>query len=124
MRTTYLSDAKIKLANALDNKDTLTCENWIEVAESVLNDIRMTTLFARNTTPKGLFFTTNMSEGQVRETAQFKRIAALAAGEGCTLNVTPDLYKYIRWILKRENITARYRTIKLGDDLLSVSRIA
>ena len=65
-----------------------------------------------------------MSEGQVRETAQFERIAALAAGEGCTLNVTPDLYKYIRWILKRENITARYRTIKLGDDLLSVSRIA
>ena len=33
MRTTYLSDAKIKLANALDNKDTLTCENWIEVVE-------------------------------------------------------------------------------------------
>lgn len=124
MRTTYLSDAKKKLANALENKDTLTREQWIEVVESVLNDIRMTALFARNTTPKGFLFTTNMSESQVRETPQFKRLAALEPTEGCTLTVAPDLYKYIRWILKRENITARYRTIKLGNDVLSVSRIA
>jgi hypothetical protein len=94
------------------------------MTEAVFQDIKMTSLFARNTSSKGFLATTNMSEDQVRETEQFKRIAALASGEGCTLTVEPDLYKYIRWIVKRDIPVARFRTIKLGDNLISVSRIA
>ena len=124
MRTSYITDAKNKLASAIDNSETITKEELLDVVNSVLEDIRMTALFARNTTPKGFLATTNMSESQVRETEQFKRIESLSAGTGCTLSVEPDLYKYIRWIVKRDNPIARFRTIKLGDNLISVSRIA
>lgn len=124
MRTSYITDAKNRLAEALENKDTMSHEAWVAMAEAVFQDIKMTSLFARNTTTKGFLYTTHMSEDQVRETPQFKRIAALGSGEGCTLTIAPDLYKYIRWIVKRDNPVARFRTIKLGDDLISVSRIA
>ena len=124
MRTSYITDAKNRLAEALENKDTMTQEAWVAMAEAVFQDIKMTSLFARNTGTKGFLATTNMSEDQVRETEQFKRIADLMAGEGCTLTVEPDLYKYIRWIVKRDNPVSRFRTIKLGNNLISVSRIA
>ena len=124
MRTSYLTDAKNKLSEALENKDKMTQEGWVAMTEAVFNDIKMTSLFARNTDSKGFLASTNMSEDQVRETDQFKRIAGLAAGEGCTLTIEPDLYRYIRWIAKRDTPIARFRTIKLGDNLISVSRIA
>lgn len=124
MRTIYITDAKNKLAEAFEKKDTMSKEDWIAVAESVYEDIKMTSLFARNTDSKSFLASTNMSEDQVRETEQFKRIADLMAGEGCTLMIEPDLYKYIRWIVKRDNPVARLRTIKLGDNLISISRIA
>lgn len=124
MRTSYITDAKNKLANAIDKKETITKEELLEVVKDVFEDIRMTALFARNTTPKGFLFSTNMSEEQVREMEQFQRIAGLSAGTGCTVTVEPDLYKYIRWIAKRDNPMARFRTIKLSDNVISVSRIA
>lgn len=124
MRTSYITDAKNRLSEALENKDKMTQDDWVAMTEAVFQDIKMTSLFARNTSSKGFLVTTNMNEDQVRETEQFKRIAALASGEGCTLTVEPDLYKYIRWIVKRDIPVARFRTIKLGDNLISVSRIA
>lgn len=123
MRTSYLTKAKDLLVDALEKKDTLTTEEWTATAEEVLNNVRMTMLFARNSSSRGFLSTTNMSEAQVVETEQYKRLASLQSGEGCTLNITPDLYKYIRWIIKRDDPVVRLRTIKIGDNIISVSRI-
>lgn len=123
MRTKYVTHAKDTLAKALDNADKLTTDEWVAVAKDVLEDIRNTLLFARNNTSKGFLYSTTMSEEQVRETDEFKVLDSLSAGQGCTVNITPDLYRYIRWIIKRDNPLVRLRTIKLGDNILSVSRI-
>ena len=123
MRTSFLSKAKDTLAEALNSERELTAEEWKEIAKETLQHISNTLLFARNATSKGFLSTTNMTEEQIRETEQFKRIAALEAGEGCTLNIRRDLYRFIRWVIKRDNPIARFRTIKLSNDIISVSRI-
>lgn len=123
MRTSYLSQAKKTLAKALDSTTELTAEEWREVAEDVMQNISNTLLFARNATSKGFLSTTNMSEEQIRETDAFKRIAALKPGEGCTLTITPDVYRFVRWVVKRDNPAVRFRTIKLSPEILSVSRV-
>lgn len=123
MRTSFLSQAKNKLADAINSETELSSEEWKAVAKDVLHDISNTLLFARNSTSKGFLSTTNMSEEQVRETDLYKRIANLSSGEGCTVTITIDMYRFIRWIIKRDDPTARFRTIKLGNDVLSISRI-
>lgn len=123
MRTKYITHAKDVLSEALENANRLSTDDWVKAAETVLEDIRSTLLFARNNTSKGFLYATTMSEEQVRETDQFKVIDSLSAGQGCTVNITPDLYRYIRWIIKRDNPLARLRTIKLGNDIFSVTRI-
>lgn len=123
MRTQYVTHAKDVLTKALENSEKLTAEEWVDIARDVLEDVRNTLLFARNNTSKGFVYSTTMSEEQVRETEQFKVLNSLSAGQGCTVNINPDLYRYIRWIIKRDNPLIRLRTIKLGDNILSVSRI-
>lgn len=124
MRTSYVTNARDRLANMLEQKDNLTAEEWVSFAESLLKDLRLAALFARNASSKAFLTSTNMSEEQIKETPQYQRISKLQAGEGCTIEVAPDLYKYIRWIIKRDNPIVRLRTIKLGSDLISVTRIA
>jgi hypothetical protein len=121
MRTSFLSQAKDKLNDAL--KAELTAEQWKELAKDILCDINNTLLFARNSVSKGFLATTNMSEEQIRETDLFKRIAGLESGEGCTVTISADMYRFIRWVVKRDNPESRFRTIKLGNDVLSISRI-
>lgn len=123
MRTQYITHAKKVLDAALEKAETLTRDEWVKVAEDVLSDVRNTLLFARNTTSKGFYYATTMSEEQVRETEQYQVISTLNAGQGCTVNISPDLYRYIRWIIKRDNPLVRLRTIKLSDNVISVSRI-
>lgn len=123
MRTGYLTHAKNVLGKALESDVELSASEWKAVAAAAMEDIRNTLLFARNATSKGFLSTTNMSEAQICETEQYKRIAGLHPGEGCTISIEPDLYRYIRWIVKRDNPVARLRTIKLDNNVISVSRI-
>lgn len=123
MRTKPVTDARDKLCEIIDQRDTITIEEAMPIIESAFQDLRVAALYARNATSKGFLFTTNMSEDQVKEMPQYKRIANLGSGEGCTLEVTPDMYKYIRWIIKRDNPIVRLRTLKLGDNVISVSRV-
>lgn len=123
MRTKPVTNARDKVGKILEQKDTLTLEQIFTMLEDVHKDLRLAALFARNATSRGFLATTNMSEEQIKETPQYQRIAGLGSGEGCTLEVAPDLYKYIRWLIKRDNPLVRLRTIKLNGNVLSVSRI-
>lgn len=123
MRTKPVTDARDKVGKILEQKDTLTLDQIFAILEDVHKDLRLAALFARNATSRGFLATTNMSEDQIKQTPQYQRIVNLGPSEGCTLEVTPDLYKYIRWIIKRDNPLVRLRTIKLGDNIMTVSRI-
>jgi hypothetical protein len=123
MRTKPITNARDKLAYAIEKRETITLEELLKIVEDVYQDVRLAALFARNAASKGFLATTNMSEDQIKQTPQYQRIVNLGPGEGCTLEVTSDLYKYIRWIIKRDNPIVRLRTIKLGDNIMSVSRV-
>ena len=123
MRTKPVTDARDKLGKILEQKDTLTLDQIFAGLEDIHKDLRLAALFARNSTSRGFLASTNMSEDQIKETPQYQRIVGLGSGEGCTLEVAPDLYKYIRWLVKRDNPLVRLRTIKLGNNLVSVSRV-
>lgn len=124
MRTKYITDSRDMLGKLIDNKDGVTQEELWATLEEIYKNLKMTALFARNASSKGFLASTNMSEDQIKETAQYNRIVGLGPGEGCTLEITPDMYKYIRWVIKRDNPLVRLRTINLGNNLISVSRIA
>lgn len=123
MRTKPITIARDKLAYALEQRETISQDELLRIVEDAYQQIRLAALFARNSTSRGFLATTNMSEDQIKETPQYQRIVNLGPSEGCTLEVTPDLYKYIRWIIKRDNPLVRLRTIKLGDNIMTVSRI-
>jgi len=123
MRTRPITMARDKLAYALERRETITLEELLKVVEGAYQDIRLAALFARNAASKGFLATTNMSEDQIKQTPQYQRIVNLGPSEGCTLEITPDMYKYIRWVIKRDNPLVRLRTIKLGDNIMSVSRV-